>query len=217
MIHYYDFKYCRNCSSYFNPDSDIFNVSNVDELFKPRLFHPLNMSTIRLLNVGSGTTGTRGIFNIMCEKYGLKSLHYAQVCNVANKRHRELYALKDWLLSLRQCTRYSTCPSTKLFADLFRSMEQVGGTFEFITDSPVDALFIDLLTCMLQSKSKRVDLPILITLRDPEQWVRRRLAVHSNTLICHPLLWGDEKVRHAFDLVGKLFLSFVGILLHRLL
>lgn len=154
----------------------------------------------RYVNIGSGTTGTKSIFHILCTSFNMSGLHWGMHCSNGNMReHRS--PLMTWVLDLTRCVskfKKEHC-NRKSFVRRYRDGMSIalaaGGSFW--ADTPVSNSFVDII-------SIHPDLSIISTYRNPIAWVRRRKANHDDDLICNPVLWNHPGLVHPFDLYGCL-------------
>jgi len=161
-------------------------------------------ATLRVVNSGSGTTGTHSIYDQMCElKYD--SVHFRLVCNFqselssVDKSKRQ--ALESWHVTTTQCvlssTRKKRCSVQEIVGKLSQAVVDTLSEVEFITDSPMDVVFPEIMAHVPSVK-------VVGTYRSPKAWAKRRVKTHTTQLICRPELWNDPLVLHPFDVVGCL-------------
>mmetsp|Transcript_24533 Transcript_24533/g.36108 ORF Transcript_24533/g.36108 Transcript_24533/m.36108 type:complete len:198 (+) Transcript_24533:70-663(+) len=151
--------------------------------------------SLKYINTGAGTTGTRSIHSLFCNYLQLKALHFSDSCNSdASNRNK----LLTWYNHLTKCAvnKKNQCTCDQALNSLTPRLDSILTTFEAISDTPVDMLFPE-----IYSSANTVS--VVATLRDPIAWARRRLEQHPNTLICRPELW-QASVLHPFDVVGCL-------------
>lgn len=109
---------------------------------------------LKYINVGAGTTGTRSIHKLFCNKWKVKSLHYSMACNsnftssvgngvVGNK-------LLTWYHHLTKCTvnPKNQCTSREILDSLETRLPLILSEYEFLSDTPVDLLFLEIFAIM---------------------------------------------------------------------
>lgn len=164
--------------------------------------------SLKVVNCGSGTTGTHSVYDSMCE-YNYKSVHFRLSCNYQNDTSPEVKAkrssLEQWHVKTTRCVLSSSskqgCETKQILAKLRKALEETLSVVDFITDSPTDVLLSEILAYIPQIK-------VIGTYRHPGSWAKRRMRTHGTTqLICRPELWSDPSILHPFDIIGCLQVS----------
>ena len=123
---------------------------------------------LKYLNIGAGTTGTRIIHTIFCQKYHITSLHYSNHCNFnlstssstssssssppssfstnSNTNNKLLV----WYNHLTKCTinHQNKCKSIDILQSLQVRLPLILSQYEFISDTPIDMLFFEIYAYM---------------------------------------------------------------------
>ena len=145
--------------------------------------------TLKVVNIGAGTTGTRDLARLICKEFGLKTLHYTAVCNTP------YHGVAEQFSPLRL---YFDIKASDFLRFYYKEvLLEVLTQYELLTDDPLAQLLPDILLAV-------PDVSILATLRDPLSWARRRKEKHPRAVICQPLLWDHPNVLHPFDFIGCL-------------
>ena len=170
---------------------------------------------VRLLNVGSGSTGTGFLFDTACYDIGLGGVHWMNSCNMDKfgiQPHnetvlKEWYKLAWWWADLKDCVTETRtkkdffseqCKSDYFLKRLHKEALQVFNKVEIVMDTPIDMVYAELAPYTTQAM-------IVLTLRDPRWWVpKRRFEHYEHFLFCKNSLLNKETVRHPFDLPGCL-------------
>lgn len=154
----------------------------------------IHAETLRVVNFGAGTTGTTTLYNIMCNSYAVPSLHFRRICHSTASN-----PLMHWYTHVVRCassvTPIAVCQSGHLLSRLQLALQRVATTMTFVTDSPIDGIFTELLAASPQAA-------ILNSCRDPATWAQRRMYGHSNAIICAHRHW--NYILHPFDYIGCL-------------
>ena len=187
-----------NCSAALRVDS--YNIS-VDKKCRVNVIleEPLNLTaSLKSVNVGSGTTGTRGLNAAVCEGFGIKTIHYALECN------SELSdaAIQQWSIAIIICAneKHLNCRSDDLLSRYPAVLKSLVTNYAFASDFPIGEILPDVIQLV-------PDITIVATLRPPSAWTTRRFEEHANTVVCHPSLWTDNTVLHPFDIISCLRLK----------
>ena len=188
-------------------------------------------SSVRAINVGSGTTATRLIHRIFCQDLGLKSMHWKSMCH-GNSR-QEVSArneLVEWSWKVTLCVyAYELehlCPHRNAsfgplhdFCLWISSMNKLPSQRQCTSHHFLQRLQHYVVHVFSQIEAYN-DTPadylfgylspylpsytkIIQTLRDPDQWVLRRFNDHPYiTKICRTHLSNSPGVNHPFDIVN---------------
>jgi hypothetical protein len=151
--------------------------------------------TLRALNLGTGTTGTRSINQRICHVFKIKTLHYDKECNT---NHTLSAVVEQWIVNLVLCST-KRCFSAHFLNSYPQILQTILTRYEYVSDFPMGEIFADLIFFV-------PNLIVISSLRDPKIWARRRLHEHAQTPICHPSLWNHSLVHHPFDLIACLTL-----------
>jgi hypothetical protein len=181
-----------NCSHPFRPDSNLKTVSSI----RPYLLD-LHISSVKLVgvNCGAGTTGTKSLNLMLCRNFGLRTVHYDQICNLVSDTNS---IINEWPIDIIMCVNQNVrCSSLFILNRYPMYVQTLLSNFEFASDFPIGEILPDLLTLVR-------NISILSTMRDSRIWTQRRLHDHSNTPICHPSLWNRSTVNHPFDIINCL-------------
>jgi hypothetical protein len=188
-----------NCSKFF--DFDKKNPDIVPTAFPE--FPRFNISILirqkdikfRSMNIGSGSSGTRSINELLCNEFSLTAIHWTSSCN--NKRTPGY--LETFFQGIRNCAagKPQNCESW-IYMNLYaKALVELLSQYEFGSDYPIAEMFPDIIHYVSQ-------LVVLYSLRDPEAWAHSRISDHTKTPICHPRLWSNPAVLHPFDVLGCL-------------
>jgi hypothetical protein len=159
---------------------------------------------LSVVNSGSGTTGTHAFFDSMCQ-YDYKGVHFRLSCNypadVPKKTIAKRQALEQWHVMITQCvlsfSQKKSCQSQRMLNKLKIALVDALSVIEFITDSPTDVIFSELIAIAPK-------IQVVGTYRNPTAWAKRRSRTHTTQLICRPELWSHPTILHPFDLLGCL-------------
>ena len=170
---------------------------------------------VRLLNVGSGSTGTGFLFDTACHDLELGGVHWMNSCRMDKfgvHSHNETalqewYKLAWWWADLKDCVAYTRtkknftseqCKSDYFLKRLHTAALQVFKKVEIVMDTPMDTVYAELAPYTTQAM-------VVLTLRQPHLWVPKRRFEHSEYfLFCKSQLLQKSTVRHPFDLPGCL-------------
>ena len=163
-------------------------------------------STLRYINMGSGTTGTISSTALMCNN-NITSMHWTWTCGMS-KGTREFMS---WTQRLDNCLKNLNCKSNReLLIELSHKLYRIshvksieGWTKYFgLSDTPADAMYPYILPIFNFSV-------ILQTIREPNSWWNSRRTGHHEWLfpICKLEYW--NRVKHPFDIIGCLRLGDV--------
>ena len=154
----------------------------------------------RYINFGAGTTGTRFLFDLMCNVFNISGTHFRAFCNGSGNITRSTissnwsFGVYDHMVSEPPMwTRYEMKALTRMVQEMLDIKN--GGSFW--TDSPVPQIFVDLISLIPRALS-------MATYRDPNVWAQRRTEEHSLEYMCHPKLWHASGVLHPYDFIGCL-------------
>jgi hypothetical protein len=164
-------------------------------------FLPLERSkiTLRAINIGTGTTGTRSINQRICQLFKVKTIHYDKECNTPHlPSEKTTIPVQQWIVNLVHCST-RPCFSTHFLISYPHILTRILTQYEFVSDFPMGEILTDLVFFV-------PNLIVISSLRDPRIWARRRLQEHAQTPICHPSLWDHALVHHPFDLIACLTL-----------
>jgi hypothetical protein len=163
---------------------------------------PLNgTASLRQINVGFGTTGTRSLFSkdsnsgtfasgchyFVCFggglNYDLPNLFYKMALCVSNPRHGQHWGTErcrtePWLAELK-----------KLLLASFSRKEVGGAGLELYSDTPAAYLFSEVLNLVPGATVQH-------SLRDPFMWVLKRIEEHDDDVMCAP---GSMTPQHELD------------------
>lgn len=132
---------------------------------------------LKYINAGAGTTGTRSIYNLFCNKWNIISLHYSIECNTNttssnsnnlihmnptpqlpgtimshqfNQNMKQQNKLVIWYNHMTRCVvnPKNQCKSIEILQSLESRLPSILTEYEFISDTPVDMLFIEIFTLM---------------------------------------------------------------------
>ena len=208
-IDQYNRQVSSNCSKAFN-----FTEMNRNDLQLGSLFQnvPINNFTLKVINSGSGTTGTNSMKEMICSLGdGLRAAHHMDRCE---KRPRFLGHVNPsvvWKANLLCCLGFefidkrskrsqkahkkcnlikkwdnyeTVCSSRALLDDLRHVILEMSSKIEALSDSPVDFLFPEFLQLAALSQTKK-NLIVLQSVRDPSEWTKKRFMYHSESeIIC---------------------------------
>ena len=151
-------------------------------------------SRLKLVNIGSGTTGTTFVFKIACKALHLKGFHWKWNCSGASHN-----PLAIWWDYLEYCIpSESRCKSKAVLDMLDYEALRVFNEVQFLMDSPLDVIHFDYAAYMK-------DALVLLTIRDPEEWALKRKLEHpKEPLMCNPAVYASGRARHPFDLISCL-------------
>lgn len=213
-------------------------IQKVNNLHSNNFNGSLHLSRLKLLNIGSGTTGTHLTEKIFCEDLHFTNAHWIEICNEPKKLSIKNY-LYDWSIKITKCLlvyeKDHTCVDISNNA---RSplCAHVHAMAPHISLRPQDCLASKLLSelerhilAVLRRFDSIQDTPVdflygellsyispdvlaVQTLRDPEAWVLSRFKTHPYiSKICRPEYAVLPGVKHPFDLPGCLrHVNFVG-------
>ena len=191
-----------NCSAVFDFDSLLGHRNNDNRALQfnfPRFnisVPPIEPADIKLraVNIGSGTSGTRSINELVCCHFSLATIHWTSSCN---DRKTPGYA-KAFMSLIMSCTKdqnSANCESWKILALYGKALYEILTTYEFASDFPIAESFPDLLHFV-------PDMSVIYSVRHPSSWVKSRISEHGSSPICHPRLWNHPNVLHPFDIIG---------------
>ena len=174
--------------------------------------------SLRLLNVGSGTTGTSFLFAAACDYLKLRGVHWTKTCGYGDGGNAsDLIALHEWWNNITYCSsspkrrtplprRSDRCRSAFLLDRLRESVRDVFRRVDVLMDTPVDVIYAEI------APNISSNTVVLLSVRDPEEWLRQRWKVHVEIVImCRPEMLHLPGVRHPFDLPGCLRHSEIAI------
>jgi hypothetical protein len=111
---------------------------------------------LKYINAGAGTTGTRSIHHLFCNKWKVKSLHFSIQCQ--NTTHKPLDGsngmvgnkLLIWYNHLTKCVvnPKHNCLSRDIIQSLEARLPLILSEYEFLSDTPVDSLFLEIFALM---------------------------------------------------------------------
>lgn len=224
LLHYQ--KHDSNCSFALNAS----HVRSISRKSSSKAMTPCNLS-IRALNIGSGTTGTRLIHRIFCQDLHLRSMHWRSACNRNSKKEISIRnELVDWSWKITLCI-YSyelehLCPhlnesvgASHDFCDKVSSMSRLPSQGQCLSENFLQQLQSHVIHVFSEAEAYN-DTPVdylfgylapylptytklILTIRDPTQWTLRRFHDHPYiTKMCRRR-WSDSaEVFHPFDIVN---------------
>ena len=170
-------------------------------------------SSLRLINAGSGSTGTSTLFMAACRELGLRGLHWNWRCNgrdpISSPATHAPTDLARWWYNITHCSgvpslrspasrQSDRCKSDYLLDRLHTSMRAVISREEVLMDSPVSVIYAEFADCFR-------DAIVVLTIREPSAWLRKRQSRHyERAVMCRPQWLRRKGVRHPFDLPGCL-------------
>lgn len=188
-----------NCSKLFDFNEKSLSVRKTFPDFPRFNISPaLNSQNIKFksMNIGSGTTGTRSINELLCNEFSLTTLHWIGSCNTDFPPSYPEFFFQS-LISCINGQKANKC-ETWIYMNMYtKTLEILLTRYDFGSDFPIAEMFPDILHYVPQ-------LSVLYTLRDPNSWAHSRIDDHGNTPICHPSLWDNSAVLHPFDMMGCL-------------
>ena len=163
--------------------------------------------SLKLLNAGSGTTGTGGLKEILCNDLHLKSIHHMDRCTSGYRLPGHINKLVAWKSELlcclgfadanyfnqqkhqRRCSRLTgqrgeECSPHKMIRKLEEAMRisVIRRPLEALSDSPVDFLFEELYSMAPSAL-------VIQSLRDPYTWARKRIHYHHRSeILCRKVV-----------------------------
>ena len=172
---------------------------------------PLNESfphSLRLLNVGSGSTGTSFLFSTACEDLKLRGVHWSKSCGYGlHGSTTTLTELPQWWFNITHCSnipsersplsrRSERCRSAYLLRRLYECARYVFRRTDVLMDTPSSAIYAEFAPLFR-------DTLVILSIRPPGDWLRRRINRHHERIVmCKEHLLGRVGVRHPFDLPG---------------
>lgn len=206
--HFLDSSHCQQ--SFFDEPNELSHMEGKIIPAQSRLGIVVSESTpvhLTVVNSGSGTTGTHSVFDSMC-LYKYQGVHFRLSCNfpddMSRKNKSKRQALEQWHVLLTRCVLSSSlkvgCQPSVLLDKLRGALVDTLSVIEFLTDSPTDVLFSEIINLAPEAK-------VVGTYRNPRTWAKRRVRTHSTQLVCRSELWVEPTVLHPFDVVGCLQLK----------
>ena len=164
----------------------------------PPLDTSKSSSQLRLVNIGSGTTGTRFLFKVICDELQIRGLHWWSACTLLDDAYNPL---AFWWEYIRHCTIMKAQPAAQYACKtsfalkmLDYEVKRLINEVEVLSDSPIDVIYAEYASYMNQALT-------IFTLRDPRVWAVKRLTQHpGHTIMCKPEVVAMGKARHAFDI-----------------
>mmetsp|Transcript_18826 Transcript_18826/g.31524 ORF Transcript_18826/g.31524 Transcript_18826/m.31524 type:complete len:323 (-) Transcript_18826:294-1262(-) len=158
---------------------------------------------VKIINAGAGTTGSSTVHGLLCNDFK-NSIHFYGDCAGED-------VFGDTVLTFRklgQCAIQQKtsdnffCNSTLLRQNLVSSTTNALLRFEAVGDTPMQWF-----AAMISSWVP--ELAIIITVRDPDDWVAKRRHFHSShpDILCHPQYWDHPSLLHPFDIYACLKLD----------
>lgn len=170
-----------------------------------QLFYPI-LSTqrsdhikVKIINAGAGTTGSSTVHQLLC-KSGFNAIHFYGDCNgawVFDDTVNTFKALGNCAVQKKNEDNFF-CNSTLLQESIIFSTSNAL-RYEAIGDTPMQ-WFAPMIASWVP------DLAIVLTVRDPNEWVAKRRHFHSSNpdMMCHPNYWNEPSLVHPFDLYSCL-------------
>ena len=181
---------------------------------------PVLAMHLKLLNAGSGTTGTGGLKKILCNDLHLRSIHHMDRCESGQRLPGHINRLVAWKSELLCCLGYADanyhnhqkhqrrcqklqsrrgpeCSALRILQKLEDAMHQavIDRPLEALSDSPADFLFPELFALSPHAL-------VIQSVREPHMWARKRIHFHERSeIICRENLWQVKEIRHPFDVL----------------
>jgi hypothetical protein len=165
--------------------------------------------TLLGVNFGPGTTATHALHEVMATLFpGEQVLHYYRGYAHVLILIQQCIGIKDGvhygakLKAMRDGLENDTlnCNSSNILFQLTKQTEHILTTFKFVSDTPMAALFPDLV----------LTVPGLLaasTYRGLDSYLKSRTKHHNDDLICNQELWDNPTILHPFDIVACLRLK----------
>jgi len=142
--------------------------------------------TLRVINAGPGTTGTRSIHGMGCAA-GYKQVHYDRICNLDGEQKAATDHLLRMHVKMRECSRHAAdgggvqkTPEclTATVLDEFREalIRAATSGVEVIADNPYNNF-------LPQWLEINPDLKVMMSLRNPEDWAVSRVKHRWDRLV----------------------------------
>ena len=150
---------------------------------------------LKLVNIGSGTTGTSFIFKLLCKDLHLQGYHWWTVCPGFAFSPLVFWwnYIKHCVLIGNQLTEYA-CKTNSALNMLDFEVKRMVNEIETLSDSPVDVIYAEY--APLFDRLLKVQ-----TLRNPTTWAARRPTQHpGHTIMCRPEVYALGLARHVFDI-----------------
>ena len=155
-------------------------------------------NSLKLVNLGSGTTGTRFLFKVICDELHLQGLHWWSACTSLDDAYNPL---AYWWEYIRHCTEIEATPAAQHICKtsvalkmLDYEVKRLVNEVQVLSDSPIDVIYAEYAWIMQHAL-------FVQTLRDPKTWATKRLAQHpGHTIMCKPSVHASSGARHAFDI-----------------
>jgi hypothetical protein len=138
--------------------------------------------TLKIVNVGEGTTGTHWPYQVACEA-GIPSCHYKVCCHV----NKDAQNVQKHLIELyNRMKAHDFGPNGDIYDEILETITKMATNgVVFISDVPMGFILPELLQLI-------PDVHVLHTLREPEIWARKRYQEHQGKdIIC-----SEETVRN---------------------
>jgi hypothetical protein len=107
---------------------------------------------LKYVNAGAGTTGTRSIHQLFCNKWKVKSLHFSIECNANKSLENGMIGNKllIWYNHMTKCAvnPQHQCQSRDILQSLETRLPLILSEYEFLSDTPVDSLFLEIFAIM---------------------------------------------------------------------
>ena len=153
---------------------------------------------LRLVNIGSGTTGTRFLYKVICDELKLQGLHWWSDCKLSDDAYNPLAM---WWEYIRHCTILRAAPAVQYVCKTSFALKMLDDEVkrlikevQVLSDSPIDVIYAEYASYMGNALT-------IHTVRDPNVWAVKRLAQHSgHTIMCRPEVYALGKARHPFDI-----------------
>jgi hypothetical protein len=208
----------NNLNTVFHPNSSCIDAldysvraTTVIQSLKNRslLVRPAGNVTLLAVNFGPGSTATHALHEVMMIVFPLKQVHH----------YYKGYA--DVVHLIRQCLGISKgidfgpkyndirtgvddplkCTSSYIISRLADVTEDILTSSKFISDTPMSALFSDLVLAAPHILATS-------TYRGWKSYKKSRMNHHNDDVLCKPALWSHPTVLHPFDIVACLRLKY---------
>ena len=145
-------------------------------------------ATIRIINVGLGTTATHAVHEMACA-LGMASCHWALCCNApatAVAAHQRMRKFETRLMRCARNDRNSAaeCAREAIEREVRDALACVlESGLHMISDVPYTGLVPELIAS-LGARVESGDVLLLNTVRDPTTWAARRAEMHGKNVVC---------------------------------
>ena len=155
-------------------------------------------SRLKVVNIGSGTTGTSFLFKTVCGSLNLRGYHWTKSCPPSMGHNNPLASWWDYIVHCVRDAYFSVCESDTAVKKLDYELKKFVQEVELLMDSPMDAIYAHYAPYMKHALT-------FMTIRDPMQWAVKRHSEHPmEPLMCKPEVYALGHAYHPYDVISCL-------------